>query len=158
MKNLILSLIILFSFNVYSQILDPVKWSTSVEKVSETEYKLITKAVIDPGWHLYSQNVPDGGPIPTKFTFNKGETFTLKGKTKEGKGKTVHDKIFNLKIKYFSLHTSFEQLVTVKENTKQLSGTVYFMVCDDERCLAPTEIDLNFVIKSGRPTPKKKQT
>ena len=155
MRNVILSFIILFGFNSYSQILEPIKWSTSIEKVSETEYKLITKAVIEPGWHLYSQNVPDGGPIPTKFIFNEGETFTLKGKTKEGKGETVHDKIFNLKIKYFSLHASFEQLVTVTENTKQLSGTVYFMVCDDERCLAPTEIDLNFVIESENPAVKK---
>ena len=158
MRNVILSFIILFGFNSYSQILEPVKWSTSIEKVSETEYKLIAKAVIEPGWHLYSQNVPDGGPIPTKFIFNEGETFTLKGKTKEGKGETVHDKIFNLKIKYFSLNASFEQLVTVTENTKQLSGTVYFMVCDDERCLAPMEIDLNFVIESENPVVKKAET
>ena len=158
MRNVILSFIILFGFNSYSQILEPVKWSTSIEKVSETEYKLIAKAVIEAGWHLYSQNVPDGGPIPTKFIFNEGETFTLKGKTKEGKGETVHDKIFNLKIKYFSLNASFEQLVTVTENTKQLSGTVYFMVCDDERCLAPMEIDLNFVIESENPIVKKAET
>lgn len=158
MRNLILSLIILCGFNASSQILDPIEWSTSVEKVSNTEYKLITKAIIDKGWHLYSQNVPDGGPIPTKFTFIEDGTFTLKGKTKEDKGETVQDKIFNMKIKYFSLNASFEQLVTVTENTTQITGTVYFMVCDDERCLAPTEIDLNFVIKSGKSKVKEKTT
>ena len=59
------------SFTIgHSQILDPVKWTTSVEKISDTEYKLIAKASIESGWHLYSQNVPEDGPIPTTFTYD----------------------------------------------------------------------------------------
>ena len=54
--------------SVQSQILDPVKWSTSVKKISETEYDLISKATIAKGWHLYSQVVPEDAPLPTVFT------------------------------------------------------------------------------------------
>ena len=66
MKQLILlfSLLLGFTTTINSQIHDPVKWNTTVEKVSDTEYDLVLKATIDSGWHLYSQNVPEGGPIP----------------------------------------------------------------------------------------------
>ena len=55
----------------FAQIHDPVKWSTSAEKISETEYDLIVTATIEAKWHLYSQNVPADGPIPTSFLFKK---------------------------------------------------------------------------------------
>ena len=77
MKKLLLFLS-LFTFSIgFSQIHDPVKWSTSVEKVSETEYDLIITAAIEKNWHLYSQNVPADGPIPTAFTFEKTSNFQL---------------------------------------------------------------------------------
>ena len=156
MKNKILVLLTLFlTLNSFSQIVDPVEWSTSVEKISETKYKLITTATIDRGWHLYSQNVPDGGPIPTKFDYVNDGTFALDGKTKEEEGETVDDPIFEMKIKYFSDSASFEQIVDVTDETTKIAGTVYFMVCDDSRCLNPTEVDLNFTIKSGKPVIKK---
>jgi thiol:disulfide interchange protein DsbD len=159
MKKKVLLLLTLFlTLNSFSQILDPVDWSTSVEKISETKYKLITKASIDKGWHLYSQNVPDGGPIPTQFTYEDDGTFTLDGKTKEEEGETVDDPVFGMRIKYFSDRAVFEQIIEVTDKTTRISGTVYFMVCDDSRCLAPTEITLDFVIKSGKPAVKKADT
>jgi thiol:disulfide interchange protein DsbD len=146
-KKGILLLTLFLTLHGFSQILDPVAWSTSVEKISETTYKLITKAAIDSGWHLYAQKVPDGGPIPTEFTYKNDGTFTLNGKTKEEIGETVDDPIFEMKIKYFSDDTIFEQLVEVTDKTTHISATVYFMVCDDRQCLSPTEVDLNFVVK-----------
>ncbi len=154
-KKVLLLLVLLVSLNSFSQILDPVEWSTSVEKISETKYKLITTATIDRGWHLYSQNVPDGGPIPTQFTYKNDGTFTLEGKTKEDAGETVDDPVFNMKIKFFSDNATFEQIIEVTDATTRISGTVFFMVCDDSQCSAPTEVDLSFVIKSGKPVVKK---
>ena len=62
-----------FSFNLFSQVFNPVKWETKVKKISDTEYDLVSIATIDSGWHLYSQNVPDNGPIPTGFSFTENE-------------------------------------------------------------------------------------
>ncbi len=157
-KKVLLLLTLLVTLNSFSQILDPVDWSTSVEKISDTTYKLITKATIDRGWHLYSQNVPEDGPIPTLFTYKDDGTFTLAGKTKEEKGETVDDPVFEMKIKYFSDSATFEQIINVTDKTTRISGTVYFMVCDDSRCLNPTEVDLSFVIRSGNPIVKKADT
>ena len=154
-KKVLLLLMLLLTLNSFSQILDPVEWSTSVEKISETKYKLITKATIDRGWHLYSQTVPDGGPIPTQFTYKNDGTFTLNGSTKEEEGETVDDPVFEMKIKYFSDSAVFEQLVDITDKTRTINGTVYFMVCNDTQCSAPTEVDLGFTIKSGKPVVKK---
>jgi len=154
-KKVLLLLTLLFTLHSFSQIVDPVEWSTSVEKLSETSYKLITKATIDRGWHLYSQNVPENGPIPTSFTYKDDGTFTLDGKTSEEEGETVDDPVFEMKIKYFSDSATFEQIINVTDKTTRISGTVYFMVCNDSQCSAPTEVDLDFVIRSVKPTVKK---
>ena len=77
----------LFSIITQAQIYNPLKWKTSIEKISDTEYELQAKAIIESGWHLYSQEVSDGGPIPTRFTFTKAPEFQLIGAVKEEKGK-----------------------------------------------------------------------
>ncbi|WP_394972845.1 cytochrome c biogenesis protein CcdA [uncultured Croceitalea sp.] len=145
-KNSIIFIIaFLLQYFVSAQILDPVKWTTSVERLSDTEYNLISTATIDPGWHLYSQNVPEDGPIPTLFTYStEDKSFKLSGATIEEKGHTIDDPVFNMKIKFFENKAIFEQKVEVLENTTSISGVVEFMVCDDKSCLPPTEVDLVF--------------
>jgi len=128
-----------------SQIFDPVKWTTSVEKISESSYKLVSKATIDSGWHVYSQSVPDNGPIPTTFTYDdENGAIKMVGNTSEEEGHTVNDPVFEMVIKYFENTAIFEQIIEVSGDVNTVNGIVEFMVCDDERCLAPAEIDLVF--------------
>lgn len=137
---------------VQSQILDPVKWSTSVKKISETEYDLISKATIEGGWHLYSQVVPEGGPLPTVFTFEENNAYKTIGKVKEGKGVTELDPVFDMIITFFSNTATFTQRVQLTgDKGTTVKGEVEFMVCDDTRCLPPNYVDLIFKI----PDPKK---
>ncbi|MCB4809049.1 protein-disulfide reductase DsbD N-terminal domain-containing protein [Tamlana sp. 62-3] len=146
--KLILALLILIGFNGFSQILEPVKWSTNVKKISDSEYELIATATIDAGWHLYSQNVPEGGPIATTFTFNSSKNYLKKGNTSEEKGHTIHDKIFDMEIKFFETKADFKQRVKLKSIAPfKINATVEFMACNDRRCLPPTEVDLIFNIK-----------
>ncbi|MCK0125849.1 thioredoxin family protein [Gelidibacter sp. F2691] len=128
-----------------AQVLEPVKWSTSVEKISDTEYDLISTAKIDRGWHLYSQSVPENGPIATSFTYDVAKDAELVGNTSEEEGRTVDDPIFNMRIKYFDDAAEFRQRIKVLNNELSIvKGEVEFMVCDDMRCLPPSYIDLNF--------------
>ncbi|MCG2429833.1 protein-disulfide reductase DsbD family protein [Aequorivita xiaoshiensis] len=137
---------------VQSQILDPVKWSTSVKKISETEYDLISKATIEGGWHLYSQVVPEGGPLPTVFTFEENKAYKTIGEVKEGKGVTELDPVFDMVITFFSNTATFTQRVQLTgDKGTTVKGEVEFMVCDDTRCLPPNYVDLIFKI----PDPKK---
>ena len=147
MKKIMLLIALFISAVSFSQIHNPVKWSTSVVAVSESKYDLVVQATIASGWHLYSQNVPENGPIPTAFTFPKNSAYELVGKVSEETGKTVNDPIFNMKIKFFENKATFKQRINVlSKKAFKITGEVEFMVCDDANCLPPTYVDLNFTI------------
>ena len=155
MRKYLLLFFSLFSVLGFSQLFEPVEWSTSVEKLSDNEFILMTTATIDEGWHLYSQNVPEDGPIPTTFFFEENSSaFKLIGDTKEGEGHTVFDLVFGMEIKYFENQVIFEQQVEILENIPSITASVEFMVCDDAKCLPPTEEDLVFDLGLSGETPK----
>jgi thiol:disulfide interchange protein DsbD len=149
MKNLIITLcgLLVFSLTTNAQVLEPVKWETSVEKISDTEYDLISTAAVDDGWHLYSQSVPDDGPIPTTFIYKATTDYELSGTTQEEEGHTVDDPVFLMKIKFFEDKAEFRQRIKVlNQELSIVEGEVEFMACNDEKCLAPEYIDLRFDI------------
>jgi thiol:disulfide interchange protein len=150
-KILLLIYLLVLSTKGYSQIHNPVKWSTSVEKVADLEYDLVMNATIDAGWHLYSQNVLDDGPIATSFSINATDKFELVEDVIEEKGHTVDDPVFNMKIKFFEKKAIFKQRIKVLSgNALKINGKVEFMVCDDSSCLPPNEIDLAFLIPTNK--------
>lgn len=143
MKKITLVIAFLTIWASQAQILEPVKWATSVEKVSDTEYILNSKATIEPGWHLYSQNVPEDGPIPTTFTYDDSKGgLEIIGNTVEEEGHTIDDPVFQMEIKFFEKTATFKQHVKVSGEQTIVKGFVEFMVCDDARCLPPTEAEL----------------
>lgn len=150
MKNIFIFLFLTFSLGIFSQIEDPLKWATSVEKISDTEFVLVSTATIEDGWHLYAQDVPEDGPIATSFTFeNPKNRYSLKGNTTEQEGVTVDDPVFDMKIKFFENTATFKQKIQTASDINVIKGVVEFMVCDDTKCLAPTEIELVFHLKKG---------
>lgn len=145
MKKILFFFAILMSQIGFAQILDPVEWTTKVEQINENEYELIMEAFIESGWHLYAQQIPEGGPIPTEFVLEGvGTAFEFVGATLEDEGHTEFDQIFEMDIKYFSDYAKFKQRIKFKEAPGSISGYVTYMVCDDSRCLPPTDKDLIF--------------
>lgn len=143
----LLKIAIIFAFfSTYAQIHNPVSWTTSVEKNEKGVVELISKATIEKGWHLYSQNIGEGGPIPTTFYYP--ETIEKIGETIEGKGIEVQDPIFEMPIKYFSDEAEFIQEIEFVKDTDVIEASVEFMVCNDEMCLPPKEVDLIFDVKN----------
>ena len=121
-----------------------------VQKVSDTEYILVSKATIDSGWHLYAQDVPEDGPVPTSFVYTNENKFTFEGKTKEDKGHVVDDPVFGMTIKYFEDEAEFKQTIKLKDTSvSEIKGEVEFMVCDDKTCLPPTYVDLVFKLDNA---------
>ncbi len=149
MRKKLLFALLLLTAAAQSQILKPVTWTTAAEKVSASEFDLVITAEIDPGWHLYSQQVPDGGPIPTTISFTTDEeSFQLLGSPTEGEGHEEFDNVFEMDIKYFETEAIFKQRIRVLTDEKvTVAGVVEFMVCDDANCLPPTEIDLSFEVQ-----------
>ncbi|WP_430408850.1 protein-disulfide reductase DsbD domain-containing protein [Kordia sp.] len=130
-----------------SQILEPVTWKASVNKLSDDEYEIVMKASVEKNWHLYSQrSYGDLGPFPTEFNFtDAGKTYDLVGKVQESPTKDVFDKVFQMDISFYEKEATFTQKIKLKDkSTKIISAEVIYMVCDDEKCLPPTGED--FVI------------
>lgn len=148
MKNLFLLVAGLFlSFSASSQILKPVKWSYAAKKTSKTEATLYLKATIDQGWHLYSQNMADGGPVKTTFTFAPAKAYKVNGKTIEPKPVTKFEKTFDMNVSYFANAVVFQQKVKLTGANAVVKGTVEYMVCDDQQCLPPETIEFSIPVK-----------
>ncbi len=136
------------------QIFDPVKWSFSTEPGGDSEIVLVFTAKIEEGWHLYSQDIPEGGPIATSFSFNASNKYELVGKVTEPEAIEEEDPNFMMVLKYFEHEVKFKQKVKVKSDKKfTLDGELEFMVCDDQRCLPPDYYEFKFDIEP----PKKKK-
>ena len=154
LKKVLLLCLLAFSFlfNLNAQVFNPVKWETKTEKISDTEYDLVSIATIDTGWHLYSQDVPEGGPIATGFTYKTNKDVELVGKTSEEDGHVIDDPVFEMKIKFFENKAEFRQRIKiVNKELSIVEGEVEFMVCDDEKCMPPNYIDLQFNLKEAKP-------
>lgn len=142
---LLLQFVVIASFG---QVLKPVKWEITKEKKSGNEYILQFKANILKGWTVYSQFTSDDGPVPTSINYEKIEGFEIVGKaTETGHKKEGPDPLFdNVNvIKYYADKPFIiRQKIKVKDSSKTLTGYLTFMACDNEKCLAPTDIDFEF--------------
>ena len=133
-----------------AKIYDPVKWSFSSEKLNENEYNLIITAKIEKGWHVYSQFIDDGGPIPTSFKFKPSKDYQLVDKVTESpKAVGAFDKNFNMQIAWHKNQVVFKQKISLLVPKTTIAGTLEFMVCNDERCLPPAELEFTIPVHSG---------
>ncbi|MEA1887906.1 MAG: cytochrome c biogenesis protein CcdA [Bacteroidota bacterium] len=146
-----LSLIfLLLSIISFSQIYDPVEWSFSYEKKGDNTYELIFTATIEEKSHLYSMHLPEGGPIPTSFTFKESDNYELIGETREmNEGEIVFDRAFGMEIKYFSGEAGFRQTISSDLDNFTVEGYVTYMACDDERCSPPQDREFNISVSGG---------
>lgn len=155
MKQLIAFVIVLFSyFGANAQVLKPVKWSTEVEKISDTEYVLVYKADIEDHWHLYSQTLPEGGALPTEFGYDsikQIDNYKLLGKAFESESITKFDKVFAMDLTYFDNKATFAQKIELlNPNFNEIVSEVSFQACDDARCIYEFE-EVTFNINDAKP-------
>ena len=148
MKKLFLFTFCLLSFlSGFAQIENPVKWSFSSNSISADKAEVIIKADIQSGWHVYSQFIGDGGPLPTTFTFVPSKDYKLIGKVSESpKAISAFDNTFKMKIAWHEKQVIFKQLVLIKKATS-VKGKLEFMVCNDQKCLPPEEVEFNIAVK-----------
>ena len=146
---------LLLSFVVYAlqaQIKDPVKFKTELTALSDTEAEVVFTAAIDKGWHVYSTDLGDGGPISATFNIDNKSGVELLGKLKPvGKEVATFDKLFEMKVRYFENTAKFVQKVKFTGGAYAIEGYLEYGACDDESCLPPTQVPFKFsgVAKSG---------
>jgi DsbC/DsbD-like thiol-disulfide interchange protein len=142
MKNImILSVVLLFNISAHAQIEHPVKWAYAAKKTGNNEVTVFLKATIQSGWHIYSLNVKDGGPIKTSFTFDKSKEYSLAGKTIEPTPSARFEKAFNMQVSYFEKEVVFQQKIKLRSvGVKAVSGSLEYMTCNDKKCLPPEDV------------------
>ncbi len=116
-----------------AQIINPVKWSAKVDKITDTEYNLVMNGIIDSGWHLYSQFTPENGPLPAEFKFeNSKANYELVGKIKESPYKKQYNDVFEVDEYYFEKNVTFTQKVKVS-NSKltSIKAMIDYQVCKE---------------------------
>ena len=138
----------LFTAAAFAQIEAPVKWSYAAKKISATEAVVLVKATIEPGWHIYSQNIKDGGPVATSFTFTPAKNYTFVGKPAEPKAITKYEDAFKMNVSYFENSVIFQQKVKLKSaGATTVKGKVEYMTCNDRKCLPPDEVEFSVAVK-----------
>ncbi len=137
-------------------ILNPIMWSSSVEKISDDEYKITYKASIERGWHIYDMGPYEGGPMATTFTFEPSAEYELVGGMEvNGELKRHHDKNFNMEIGYYEGEVTFSQVV--KSSAATIVATVDYMVCNDSNCTIG-DFEFKNKVGEGAATPKAEVT
>jgi len=132
-KVLFLLLSFVSLFTAQAQIVNPVKWSSRVEKISDTEFNLVMEAKIDDDWHVYSQFTPENGPLPAEFKFKDAKgNYELIGKVKESPYKKQYNDVFEVDEYYFEKKATFTQKIKVTNpNFTALKASVDYQVCKE---------------------------
>lgn len=145
----------LFSSSVFAQ--TPARWSFSTKEIGNGEFDLIFTVALSDGWNTYSQFLEsEDGPVPTSFTFEEGPHYQRKGQVKEsGNKSTKYDNVFGMNLTKFSGTGVFTQRVVVSDLSKPIKGYLTYMVCNDEMCLPPRDVDFSFSLTTSGTAPQK---
>ena len=132
-KVLFLLLSFVSLFTAQAQIVNPVKWSSRVEKISDTEFNLVMEAKIDDDWHVYSQFTPENGPLPAEFKFKDAKgNYELIGKVKESPYKKQYNDVFEVDEYYFEKKATFTQKIKVTNpKITAVKASIDYQVCKE---------------------------
>lgn len=120
-----------------SGVLNPVKWTYSIDELTNDDFELVFKAVIDEGFHLYSLHIPENGPLPTEFSFESSSSYSPREVFETVEGKIKYDEIFEMDIKSFEKFAEFRQKIEINaEGAFAIVGEIAYMVCNDVGCVA----------------------
>jgi len=136
---------VFWAMSLQGQILQPVSWNFSHEKVAENQFELQFTATMEAGWSIYGTELPPGGPIPTAIEIVKGAGFRTIGDLRYPRPVEKFDPNFDMTLRMFSGQVTFRQTVEITSGSPvTIRGEAVFMACDDQRCLPPDYIDFAF--------------
>lgn len=138
-------LLMLLAVVAQAQIQDPVKFKSELKVLSADEAEILFTATIDKGWHVYSTDLGDGGPISATFNVENISGAEVVGKLKPvGKEVASFDKLFEMKVRYFENTAQFAQKLKLNGEAYQVEGYLEYGACNEENCLPPTQVPFKF--------------
>ena len=144
-KSIFSILLLLFAVVVQAQIQEPVKFKSELKTLQAGEAEVVFTGTIDKGWHVYSTDLGDGGPISATFNVESISGAELVGKLKPvGKEVAAFDKLFEMKVRYFENTAQFVQKLKLTGGEYKVEGFLEYGACNDENCLPPTQVPFKF--------------
>ena len=139
----------LIALTAMAQMMDPVHFTSQLKLLKEGEAELVFSATIDPGWHVYSTNLGNDGPIAASFNSVKMEGAEPVGKL-QARGSEIkkYDKLFDMELRYFEKAVTFVQKIRFTKPQYDIDCYVEYGACNDEACLPPSEASLKAKGKS----------
>ena len=145
MKKILSICLLLIAVVAQAQIQEPVKFKSELKTLAAGEAEIVFTATIDKGWHVYSTDLGDGGPISATFNVEKISGATVVGKL-QPKGKEIasYDKLFEMNVRYFESTAQFVQKLKLTGGDYKIEGFLEYGACNDENCLPPTQVEFDF--------------
>ena len=126
-------LMLLLARSGYGQ--GPVVWTFRTTPVVGNETTLLVRATMAPGWHLYSQRMPKGGPIPTRFMFDSEGDYIPVGVTEEkGPATVFYDHTYEMEVTWYTGSANFSQRFRLHDPDVTIKGEVEYMACNEHIC------------------------
>lgn len=136
---------VLLALPALAQIQEPINFKTEWKQNSDSEAEIIFNATIDKGWHVYSTELEEGGPISASFNIDQIQGAETIGKlTPVGNEINEMDPIFGMKVRYFKDKATFIQKIKITDKNYSIKGYLEYGACNDENCLPPTSVDFSF--------------
>ena len=126
-----------------AQMMNPVHFKSELKTSKGAEAEIVFTATIDDGWHVYSTDLGNDGPIEATFNIEKMEGAETVGKL-QPKGNVIKkfDKMFEMELKYFEKQAQFVQKIKFTKPTYDIDCYLEYGACNDQSCLPPSEVSL----------------
>ncbi len=126
---------------VNAQLVNPVHFTAELKPGEGAEAEIIFHAKIDAGWHVYSTDIGDDGPIEATFNVVKIDGAEPVGKLKPvGRVIKKMDKMFDMELKYFENEATFVQKIRFTKPSYDIDCYLEYGACSDASCLPPSEV------------------
>ena len=157
MHRFIISLLaVILSTSVRAQMMEPVHFTSQLKTLQGNEAEILFTAIIDEGWHVYSTNLGDGGPVSATFNIVKMDGAEPVGKLQtRGKETKQFDKMFDMELRFFEHKATFVQKVRFTKPTYTIDCYLEYGACNDEMCMPPTQVEFKQQGKSPAAAPEK---
>ena len=143
----------LMSLSAWAQGGMPVHFTVQQQQKSPTEVEVVFTGTIDAGWHVYSTDLGDGGPVSATYNDEQSQGAKPVGKLiAKGKEVSEDDKIFGMRVRFFERQVTFVQKYQVTEPEYHIKGYLEYGSCNDQMCMPPTSVEADFTGKGPEKT------
>ena len=142
-KRLFLVILVMLSIlTMKAQMAEPVHFTTSFNKLDSEQAEIVFSAKIDAGWHVYSSDITEDGPIRATFHADKLEGVELVGSLKpRGKVTEKYDEMFGTNLRFFENQGAFVQKIRFTKPQYTIDCYLEYGACNDQMCLPPTTVE-----------------